>query len=169
MWSTNIVMIVSWIAGCKITGKGKTITHKIWIAKSSLSITQALSVIDKDEQRNLIIMSYTMRESKQMELQFYTGSCSASWAYPTMRDLRALASSAHEGLGFPFFNQSLIMAVRHLPGFRPVASMESRVPAEMPSLRPMLNHSDLASHTASRTSPKWSMVSFPANKIIDNL
>ena len=90
---------------------------------------------------------------------FWCGSCSASCAYPTMGDLRALATAAHEGWGLPFLNQSLIMAVRHLPGFWLVTSMESSVPTEIPSLRPMLYHSDLATHTPSRTSPRSSGVS----------
>ena len=69
------------------------------------------------------------------------------------------------GLGPPILQPVLdhAMAVRHLSGFWLVALMESRVPTEMPSLRPMLYHFDLASHTASRTLARSPVVSFPVN------
>ena len=93
---------------------------------------------------------------------FYCGSCSASCAYPTMGDLRALATAAHEGLGFPLFNQYSSMAVRQSSGSWLLFFLIAlSLPTEMPSLRPILNHFTLASHTASRTSPRLSAVSSP--------
>ena len=97
---------------------------------------------------------------------FCCGSCSASCAYPTMGDLRALATAAHEGSGIPLFNQYSSMAVRQSSGsWLLFVLIALSVPTEIPSLRPMLNHFTLASHTASRTSPRLSMVSPPAKKI----
>ena len=69
-----------------------------------------------------------------------------------MGDLRASARAAQLGRGFPLFNHSLIMAVTQLSGFSlQVILMESSVLVEVPSLRPMLYHFTLASHTLSRT------------------
>ena len=75
-----------------------------------------------------------------------------------MGDLRASARAAQLGGGLPLFNHSLIMAVTQLSGFSlPVALMESSVPGEVLSLRPMLYHFTLASQTLSRTAPRSAM------------
>ena len=83
-----------------------------------------------------------------------------------MGDFKAFATAAHVGRGLPLFSQSLIIDVTQSSTFSLAdALMASRVPAEVPNFSPMLYHFDLASQTASSTSPKSMMLRKPEHKI----